>query len=197
MEKETLTLESIQKDLKKAIVTNTFSKTEQHDYCIPVTAMAIIIGILLQNVWIGLAIFSFAVYPIVMIIRESRLQKKKATKLTELSERGDISISVETLSHITEETVMKANQPGKSIRLESTTVFYFTSGISWSATGGQSKNKKLYSWSRTHYLSTIGLKNLSVEGNEFYYVALQGHSDIAYIYPCKLFKLDPSLLIKS
>ena len=55
---------------------------------------------------------------------------------------------------------------------------------------------KHYDWSKEYNLSSEGLKNISVEGNEFFYVSLQGHPDVAYVYPCKFFELDKGLEIK-
>ena len=53
--------------------------------------------------------------------------------------------------------------------------------------------EKHYSWSKDFYLSSKGLENISMKGDEFYFVSLQSHHDIAYIYPCKNFELDENL----
>ncbi|MBO7762390.1 MAG: hypothetical protein J6T24_06300 [Clostridia bacterium] len=53
--------------------------------------------------------------------------------------------------------------------------------------------RKHYAWSREYCLSSTGLWQTSVEGNEFYVISLQGHPDIRYIYPKKFFKLSASL----
>jgi hypothetical protein len=105
-------------------------------------------------------------------------------------DRNDISISIEVLSHISEETVYEPHAAGgRSHMTKSITVFYFESGASWRIV----RTDRHYDWSPEFYLSNRGLKDTSVRGNEFFYVSLQGHYDISYIYPCKMFELDDSL----
>ena len=109
-------------------------------------------------------------------------------------QRGDISISIEELSHITRETIHEPHfvRSGTRIRRASTrevTMYYFMSGGSWRCPN----LSKHYEWSKEYYLSSQGLENISIQGDKFYYVALQGHHDISYVYPCKLFRLDERL----
>ncbi len=47
---------------------------------------------------------------------------------------------------------------------------------------------------KEYYVSPKGLENISIEGDEFYYISLQGYPDVAYIYPCKNFILDEKLM---
>ena len=201
MEKETLTLANIAKDLKIVIKQFHSNKSDSYlsFYIFPLICAAIIIGVLLNSVWIGLVISLFPAGFMMLAIKQILAEKADLKKLNELSNQGNISITVEVFSHVANETIFEPHMHAlflhnhahltKTIRR-----FHFTSGISWRI---PSLVFKHYDWSKTHYISTKGLENLSVEGNEFFYVSLQGYPDIAYIYPCKLFKLDPSLPIKS
>ena len=54
----------------------------------------------------------------------------------------------------------------------------------------------LYAWSRDYYISQNGLQNISLPGDEFYHITLQGYSDIDYAYPCKSFTLGEDLKLK-
>jgi len=204
MEKETLTPAGIAKDLSIVINRLHSNKTDSYFsfYLLPLISAAIIIGILLKSVWIGLAIFLIPACFIIVATKRILTQKNEIKKLNELSNQGNISVSVEVFSHVANETIFEPHihtiflhkshaQLTKTIRL-----FHFMSGISWIVPSPIFKNFKHYGWSKTHFISTQGLENISVEGNEFYFVSLQGYPDIAYIYPCKLFKLDPSLTIK-
>ena len=71
--------------------------------------------------------------------------------------------------------------------------YYFSAGRSWRvpSTGCH------YKWSKDYYFTTQGLLNISVSGNEFFYVSLQGHFEISYIYPCKFFTLSEELKTKT
>ena len=203
MEKETLTPANIAKDLS-IVIKQTHSNKSNSDfayYLFPLICVAIIIGVLLNSVWIGLVISLFPAGFMMVAIKQILAEKADLKKLNELSNQGNISITVEVFSHVANETVLEPHihtfllhhhaHLTKTVRL-----FHFTSGISWRIPGSIFRNFKHYAWSKTHFISTQGLENLSVEGNEFFYVSLQGYPDIAYIYPCKLFKLDKSLTIK-
>ncbi len=191
MKKEILTLSGITQDLKKNATAN-MSNAEKwrFSYIIPETLIALIVGIVLKNIWIGLLVFSFAAYHIVLYVRAYRNFKAQKKKITDTIDRKDISISVEKLSHIALETIYEPHNVGARGKATKTvTLFYFMSGSSWRVPDVA----KHYAWSKDHYISSKGLKNISVSGDEFYYVSLQGHYGIAYIYPCKNFVLDCNL----
>ena len=193
MEKETLTLESIAKDLN-ALKPDLTSRVDDRGFqaSAPLTVAALIFGFYLKIVWIALVLAAISLGLIIDYImrhRSSRIEKPLDHSLS----RDDISISVEVLSHITLETIVEPHSHGKHSHYTKTVlVYYFTSGIGWRVPYLISRH---YAWSKTHYLSTKGLQNISVEGNEFFYVSLQGYPDLTYIYPCKLFMLDPALTV--
>lgn len=191
MQKDKLTLANVRQDLDKIAYTG-LSNVEQwrSAYYVPITILAVMVEVLLKNIWIGLLIFSVAAYHIVMYVIEYKKYRAQKKAITDILDRGDISISVERFSHIADETIYEPHIHGKHAHsTKEVTFFYFESGTSWRVP----RVDKHYEWSSECYLTSIGLKNISVGGNEFFYVSLQGHHDIAYIYPCKLFELDESL----
>lgn len=191
MTKEKLTLEAVKQDLKKAADRSISNKSDwRFSYIIPITLIAILIGILLRNPWIGMLIFSVAAYHIVRYVIEIKEYKAKKRAVTEIIDRGDISISVEQLSHIADETVYAPRTVmGRGRVAKTVKMFRFQSSVQWFV----SPFDRHYEWSKEFNISTKGLENISVEGDDFFYVSLQGHHDIAYIYPCKSFDLDSSL----
>ena len=187
MQKETLTLTNIAQDLKMVADYQMENRTDwRFAYIVPVTMMAIIIVMYWKNIFLGLLLLSVPVYHIVRYVREYRDHKIKKKAITDIIDRGDISISVEELSHIAEETVYEphARHATKEVKF-----FYFMSGGSWRVP----IVSKHYSWSKDYYLSTRGLENISTAGDEFYYISLKGYYNVAYIYPCKTFELDSNL----
>ena len=197
MQKEALTLKNIAEDLKIVSGENMYHKEEAHfTYIVPFTVLAVFLGILLQNIWIGFLVFLPAVYFIVRYVMERARHKAEKQALMDVINRGDISISVEKFSHTAFETVYEPHTHGigfgRGAHANATKeifVFYFMSGARWRV---PSVNKH-YEWSKDYYVSTKGLENISLQGDEFFFVRLQGYHDIAYIYPCKSFVLDKNL----
>ncbi len=106
------------------------------------------------------------IYHYVIAYREYKAQKKE---LSHAFDRGDISISLERLSHISEETIYEphmehryAYKPGMRDTKE-VKFYYFSAGRSWRVPSTDCH----YKWSKDYYLTTMGLLNISVEGNEF------------------------------
>ena len=191
MRKEKLTLDAIKQDLLKVVSCQLSNKAEwRFSYIVPTTILAVMIGVILKNIFIGLLIFAFAAYHIVHYIIESREYKQNKKAVISLIDRVDISISTEEFSHIAHEIIYEPHTTGKHVHsTKKIAVYHFQNGASWRVPDID----KHYSWSREFYLSSEGLDNISVAGNEFFFVRLQNQSDIAYIYPCKLFELDGNL----
>lgn len=162
-------------------------------YIIPITLLAIVLGILLKNIFVGLLIFSVAAYHIVRYVMECKEYNASRKDILSIAERGQFSIATEKLSHIAYETVCEPRSTSLGNHglndLRTITVYHFAGGSSWRVPNVD----KHYSWSEEFYLSSKGLDNISLEGDEFFFVRLQNRPDIAYIYPCKLFELDASL----
>lgn len=191
MTKEKLTLDAIKLDLTKIADHQISCKSEwRFTYIIPITLLAILLGVLLQNLFVGVIISSVAVYHIVRYIIDYKKYKAKKMAILSVIERGEISISIEIFSYIVNKAVYEPHQVGKRSRMTKTvTVYHFGGGTSWRAP----LYERYYEWSKDFYISPKGLENISIAGDEFFFVALQEYHDIAYIYPCKNFELDGSL----
>ncbi len=191
MHKEILTLDAIKKDLAIISTLQRSRKTEWRMlYIIPITMIAIILGILARDAVLGVLIFSTSIYQIVLFIKESKeFSKQKRTVLTAFR-RSEIAISVQKFSHIAEESVYEPWAHGKhSHEIKLIHVYYFESGASWRIP----EIGIHYRWSENFHLSTEGMENLATKGSDFFFVRLQADQEIAYIYPCKLFELDAFL----
>ena len=198
MKKESLKLENIKKDLQSVAYEKRGNAEEwRFSYIVPFTALAVLVGILFESIPLGLLAFSLAAYQIFLFVRETKKHRDIKKALNGAIERGDISISMEILSHVSEETIYEPHIHTRGGRIDrdvtkDVSVLYFMSGGSWRIPKG-----RLYEWSSDYYLSPEGLKNISVQGNEYFYVCLQGYYDVAYAYPGKFFELDESLKAKS
>ena len=191
MKKEILTLEAIKSDLTKVINYQVSNKADwRFSYILPMTALAIFLGMFTKNVFIGIAVFCVAAYHIVRFIMEYKEYRTKKGAILSVIERGEISISKETFSHVANEVIYEPHRVGRrSSSTKTITLYHFDGGSSWR----EPFFAKHYEWSKEYYISSKGLENISIKGDEFYFVSLQSHNDIAYIYPCKKFELDKSL----
>ena len=191
MKKEKITLEAIKQDLMKMVNFQLSNKNDwRFSYIVPITLLAVMAGVLLKNVIVGLLIFAVAAYHIVRYVIEYREHKKSKLAIISLVEKGEISISNEVFSHIANETIYEPHRVGRRAHATKViTVYYFNSGSSWRVPNVD----KHYAWSKEFYISSKGLENISISGDEFYIVSLQSHHEIAYIYPCKNFELDATL----
>ena len=189
--KEKLTLFSIKHDLMKVLSEQMYNKEEwRMHYIIPITVFAIAAGIFFKNVFVGLLIFLFAAYHIYKYVIELIEYNKAKKEILDSLDRGDVSIDVDVFSHVADETIYEPHHAGRRSRSTKTIkLFYFEGGLSWRVPTVVHH----YSWSKEFYISTKGLDNMSVAGNEFYFVRLQKYPDVSYIYPCKIFELDESL----
>ena len=196
MKKETLLLSNIIQDLKIVIEKQLSNKGKwRFSFIVPITLISVILGVFLKNILIALLIFSVAVYHIVRYILEYRAYRGKYSAVMEVLHRADISISIEKLSHISAEMIyephfsFRPRQIGHSNTTKTVSFYYFLSGSQWRIPSV----KQHYLWSKEYYLSSEGLENISLQGDEFYFVSLKDYPDIAYIYPCKIFVLEEKL----
>lgn len=191
MKKETLLLSNITNDLKAVVDSQIMNIVKwRFTYIVPVTLLSIIYGALLKNIWISLLIFSVAAYHIVRYIIEYRnfIVKKKTVK--SVVDRTDVCITIEKLSHFATDQVYEPHFfDGRGRAAKTVRYYYFESGCRWRVPDVD----KHYRRSKDYYISSKGLENTSIQGDEFYFISLQGYQDIAYIYPCKNFELDKSL----
>lgn len=191
MRKEKLTLDAIKQDLMKIVNFQLSNKTDwRFSHIVPITLLAVVLGVLLKNIFVALLVFSVAAYNIVRYVIEYKEYKTNKNEIISLIEKGTVSIETERLSHIANETVYEPHRVGrKAVSAKTITVYYFDGGASWRVPNIE----KHYSWSEEFYISSKGLENISIAGDEFFFVRLHNNSDVAYIYPCKNFELDASL----
>lgn len=184
--KERLTKENIREDLLKALGSRASSVSDQRfSYMIPITAIAVILWVVFQQIWLGLAVFSVAAYHIVRFAVELQNDTKIKKILKNAIGRGEFSVSVEKLCRIETETIYEPHRGSLSTRTAKTVkIFYFLSGANWRvpAVG------KHYQWSKTYDMSSDGLDNTSITDDEFYFVKLQADQEIGYIYNTKFFE---------
>lgn len=191
MTKEKLTIENARQDLFKVLeCRKSNAAVWRFTYIVPITMLAVSIGIILRRIWIGLLIFSVALYHIVRLVVDSRRQSAVQKQLESSVKRGDFSVSKEILSHIAEETIYEPHWGRRTTHTTKIiTVYYFSSGAQWRLPWVD----KHYEWSKDFYLSSKGLENTSVSGDEFYFISLQGNQEIGYIYNTKLFDFQDAM----
>ena len=194
MQKQTLTLENIRFDLRL--------KAKENKRLHANTALSWMFWtfVLFTVLWFiflwavplpGIALAGISLFLGVRYVGEYRARHADVKALCTAIEGADLSIDVEHFSHITKEVIVEPHRHGFDTHLTNVAyMVYFESGCSWRKPEWISR---LYQWSKTHSLSFEGLDNISLTGDPFYCVTLQGHPDVSYIYPAKFFNLDPSL----
>ena len=193
MQKQTLTFENILTDLRLASSSN----KERHmpatlGFSLLFALLAVLLLVCLPTLpllSIMLAVFSilFGVH----YARERKQHRSDARALRAALDRAHLSVCIEEFSHAGEEVVVEPHSCGRHMHATRLArMIYFTSGIGWRVPLYVSR---LYDWSNTHHLTFEGLQNISLAGDEFYYISLQGHPDISFAYPCKFFVLAKEL----
>ena len=197
MKKEKLTLEGIQYDLKRIAHAQRSNHADRQEiFIVPLLVIAAYVGIFWKAIWLALVLLLPAAYLIYryVILRKEYVHVERA--INETLDRGDISISVEKLSHVANEVIYQPHHSrgilgrGRHTHLtKEVTYYYFINGGRWMVPSFS----KHYEWSGEFYMSKGGLANISLSGDEFFYVTLQGYHEISYVYPCKIFALDEAL----
>ena len=67
------------------------------------------------------------------------------------------------------------------------------SELGWLKENIRANGKTIYNDSTATTVLSSTNYNISLQGDEFFYISLQGYYNVAYIYPCKLFELDETL----
>ena len=188
MKKDILTFDAIKMDFLKILAFRLKNKIIwRFTFFFPFALIAVLLGIKFNDIFVFLAASPPALYNVVRFIIDYVKHRKNKKTVLSFFERGEISISTEVFSHIAVETVYEPHGSGhRGGSTKSVRVYYFRGGASWRIQEAYMH----YSWSKNYCLSTKGLENLSIAGDEFFYIKLQNHPDIAYIYPCKIFELD-------
>ena len=203
MKKEKITLFAVKEDLMKNVRSMLLVRVEARLlYIIPFTLISLLLYPLTYNIYVCLAVFTLALYHIVRFMIEYVEIKKKKNAVLSVNLRGGLSVTTETLSHIAREEAHEPNiRPffggdiseiirGRSRSSREITVFHFRGGPSWRV---PSKIREHYSWSKELYTTSQGIENLSLMGDEFFFIKLQSDPSVSYIYPCKTFDLDEGM----
>ena len=188
MEKDTITLEAIKEDLLKLERHWIFGDATWHFGNVLIFAPILsIIGIAIENLVAWLIIALFPMYHLLRFTVKYVKYRIRKKAIRYIMRREDISISTEIFSHIAGERTYRPHIVGTRLNLTQVVQkYYFTSGAEWVEPLGFTH----YEWSENYYVSPKGLENSTSNGDEFYYIHLQGHLDVAYIYPCKNFSLS-------
>ena len=188
MQKDKLTLENIKHDLQISASVNLSKKAGWRIEYVPILLLSSTLFVFaLKLIWIGMIPLLVAAYfTLRFCIELKKFNKRKKELLTSI-DRSDVSISVEKLSHFSIESKYESHFGSKD-HIREEYWLYFMSGVSW-----RIPSVLLYDWSKDYRLSPGGMKNIAVEGNEYYYVTLQGHYNISFVYPCDFFELDEKL----
>ena len=191
MKKEKINLDNIKHDFTIIIKEQLAPVSAWRLYLIfLISLISILAGVVFQKVWIALLIFLPAVYHIVRYLIAYRNYRADKKAIRNISSREDISISVQRLGHVGKETIYEPHFIGaRGNFTKRITFYYLSSGTKWR----RYDVHRHYAWSKEYCVSSQGLEYISIVGDEFYYIELQGHPDIAYIYPCKNFEIDKSL----
>ena len=192
MTKEKLTLENISNDLMIVVRYNLLPQRNEWSraYRIPGLLACVIIGCVIKAYLIAFLAFILVVFDIANFVMSCKKKPKKNFISGELG-RDDISISVEKYSHTSTESVCESSvSRRRHARMKNIKYFHFKSGNSWRVPTISNH----YNWSKNYSFSSKGLDNISIIDDEFFYICLQGYHDVAYIYPCKYFELDSSLM---
>lgn len=177
VEKDILTKENIIKDLLKFESGVSSKKT---DWFFPLftslAGIAIISGLLLQRLWVGLVLGLLPVACIVILI----IQLQPGNKIRQEIKNGNFTVTTDTLNSITEEEIVEPRIGSGSTR---TVRFLNFNGFSWRMLGAI-----YYPWSELYHMSPQGIVNTSCEGDEFYIAILTADTDVCYVYNTKFFR---------
>ena len=184
MTKEILTDERIRQD----VLGNEVKKAKGNDkktlvWVMPITVAAILAGAYV-HVLLGVAVGLFAIIPIYLYFKQNR---EDSDTIFEVEHGGELIVEIDTLSHITTETIYEPHTVGTFGRRhtqysKTVTVFEFHNA-KWRVP----EVEKLYAWSKEMYISPKGLENTSLRGDKFYIVRRLGDAEVAYAYHTKFF----------
>ena len=192
MQKQPLSLENILTDLRLMAKFNM-----QHHSPVLLAAAGFFLQLTIRwfiFLWFlplpGIVLGAISVFFGIRYAREHRPYRADIKALRAAFDRANISISIEEFSHTEKEVVVEPHMCGSHAHLTDLAfMVYFTSGNSWR----KPPVTRLYEWSKTHHLTFEGLDNISLTGDEFYYISLQGAPNVSFIYPCKFFTLTGEL----
>lgn len=176
--KETMTKQEILADLLTAEQALNRHGGEAYLYAIiPCTLLAVLVGILLHNLWLTLALAAVAIFHIIRMIPLAARSRMMRRALKEAIDNDKFVITTERLCSIDEQEE-RANK--------TTRIFRFGSGMSWQIPS----LSQHYAWSEVCNMSSDGLDHTSLVGDEFFVVTLNDLPEISYVYNKKLFEYE-------
>lgn len=191
MTKEKISFKNVQQDFLRIVKWQLENKIEwRMCFIVPITLIAVILGFVSHRLWVGMVVFFFAGYHIFRLIKDVNEYFVKKRLVKNHLNCNDISISIEKFSHTAKETIYEPHIGFRGVHKTKTVKMYYFRALSWRDPIFDDH----YRWSKDFSISSIGLDNISIDGDEYFYISLQNHKNIAYIYPCKYFVLDNSLI---
>ena len=187
--------------MKKEAISVAFVKKDMHNFAYVVTRhrtkrwSSYVFLILISSIVAGFVFRIFLLSSVsllvvsLLVIRSLNDQSEytaRAKEIYDAIEREEFAVCVKKLSHIAEEKEYEMNFSPDDVGR----YYCFCGGIRWKM---HWQFEKYYDWSKEYCLSVTGLTNISLPNDEFYYVSLQRHHEVAFIYPCKFFELDETL----
>lgn len=188
MHKDKLTLENVKKDFL-ALETYYFLNILdwRYTYLLPFIALTMVAGVGLRSISLGVLASIPVFYHAVRLYKEWKEHNEVKKAIQSITDRTQVSVSIEKFSHIAEEIVYEPHSFVSRRRYKTRPVDYmhFMSGAAWRVPNFS----KHYNWSSDKYMTLRGLDNISTLGEEYFFVCLQNQSKISYVYPCELFEL--------
>ena len=186
MKKEIITLDAVKQDFLNILKDGLRNQMNWRlEAPIPYSLLAISLGALSQNLWVALAVFTIPVYQFVRYVMEYVKYRRKKAAILGLEGRRQISVTTEIFSHIAEEYIYEPWIYRRVHLMKPIQKYYFRGGTSW-----REPESEAYRWSEDFHMSPEGLRNISAEGDEYFFILFRDYPDVAYIYPCDYFALD-------
>ena len=187
VQKEVLTKDDIISDLLLWEAYVHSNKTEIHyAYIILPILFGSLFAALTGIIYLALIFLVLPIYHLYLLIKKIRNTRMRRARIL----NSDISIKTDVLERITTEQIYEPRYSFGRTRHNMRTVTYFYFSMrKWRVPNVMTH----YDWSPNFYLSTEGLINTSVEGNEFYLVSIKDEYEVGYAYNKKFFELSKDL----
>ena len=183
---EKITYDGIAMDMRNVMFDRDVSTIAARMTYVAFSAPWIFIFALASLKFVSIALALFSVYHIVRMFIQLFCNARVKKVINRGLERGDVSVSVERFSHVSREWVFERRF---SLDLfpdyKRIWFWYFSSGANWRVP----EWKMHYRWSELA-MYTRGLKDLAVQGDEFYMIKLNADPTVKYIYNKKLFVFE-------
>lgn len=188
MHKEKLTLENVKKDFLSLESHYFWNIVDWHaTYILPYLLLTVVIGVFLRSISLCILTALPIVYHAVRLYKEWKEHNEVKKAIQSITDRTQVSVSIEKFSHIAEEIVYEPHSfvSRRRYKMRPVDFMHFMSGAAWRVPSFH----RHYNWSSDNYITLKGLDNISTLGEEYFFVSIQNQSKISYVYPCELFDL--------